>query len=204
MINSELKSADDQSLVAKYLQGDIQAFECLFERHQNATLLLIRQYFPQKEKAEEIFQEVFMKLIEKIKKFENQGSFKAWFLTLCRNHCIDRIRYYQRRPEHVDSSLSKDEDSTKSFIETTASHDATAEESSSRKQISKHLQEALNELPPEQKESLLLKESHGLTFEEISTVMNVSINTAKSRVRYALQALRRNLKNKAFFKELNS
>ncbi len=204
MLNSELKEHEDKALITQYVKGDIKAFEKLFDRHKTATLFLIRQYFPQKEKAEEIFQEVFMKLIEKIKQFENQGSFKAWFFTLCRNHCIDRLRYYQRRPETVDSALSDTENPQKSFIENQVAVEASAEKHSVRTQTADHLNTALNELPPEQKETLLLKESGGLTFEEVSEVMQVSVNTAKSRARYALQSLRRNLKNKAFFKEFNS
>ena len=200
---SKKASPSDQELVKKYLRGDSQAFDQLYDRHHRAVFLLVRQYFHQRERAEEVFQEIFMKVLERLDRYQSEGSFKAWLFTVSRNHCIDRLRYQARRPETPASAIG-DPDEGGDILETVATISGSQEERIYDHQLAGHLQEALEKLPEEQRETFLLKESGGLTFEEISQMMGVSVNTAKSRMRYALSHLRRVLKGKAFIKEARS
>jgi RNA polymerase sigma-70 factor (ECF subfamily) len=190
----------DQELVRRYLGGDPQAFDQLYDRHHRSVFLLVRQYFHQRERAEEVFQEIFMKLLDRLDRFQSEGSFKAWLFTLSRNHCIDRLRYQARRPETPASALGDPEEGG-DFLERSAHVQSVQEDRAYENQLAGHLQEALEKLPEEQRETFLLKESGGLTFEEIAQTMGVSVNTAKSRMRYALAHLRRVLKGKGFVKE---
>jgi len=194
-------SPSDQELIARYLRGEKDSFQILFKRYKNRIFFFVRQFFRNREKAEEVFQEVFMKVIERLNTFDGLGSFKSWLYTLCRHHCIDRLRYQARRPEITESEWRKDEDTKPTPIQNTVSREIAADEHAYDNELAQALNEALQKLPEEQRETFLLKERGGLTFEEIATAHQVSINTVKSRMRYALESLRRALKGKNFVKE---
>ena len=195
-------SPRDDELIAAYLQGRQEAFEVLFQRYKNGIFFVVRNYFPNKERAEEVFQEVFLKLLERLHHFDGSGSFRGWFFTLCRNHCIDRLRQQARRPETPDSQWSNDEgDAQATPVGRAADESMPADERAYDLELAAQLETAIEKLPDEQRETFLMKERGGLTFEEIAKMTGVSINTVKSRMRYALESLRRSLRNKSFVKE---
>ncbi len=192
----------DHELVERYLRGEALAFDLLLKRYQSGIYFMVRQYFPREERAEEIFQEVFLKVLERLQKLESSGSFRAWLYTLCRNHCIDRLRYEARRPEIPESP--QEEDGNFSFL-SQAPHDSPdASTLAYRRELSQGLAQALLSLPIEQRETFILKEQGGLSLEEIAELMQVSVNTVKSRMRYALSHLRNSLRHRGFVKEVFS
>jgi RNA polymerase sigma-70 factor (ECF subfamily) len=191
----------DEELILRYRDGESSAFPSLFSRYRGKVFLLVRGYFPNRERAEEVFQEIFLKVFERLDSFDASGSFRSWFLTLCRNHCIDRIRQQARRPEVPESGLRSAEDTLPSPLETTADGADGPDQAAYSRELAEGLKTALGKLPEEQRETFLLKERMGMTFEEIAELMEVSVNTAKSRMRYALEGLRRALKGKGFVKE---
>jgi len=190
----------DEDLVAFYLKGDPEAFPILYQKYQHGLFLLVRSFFPVRERAEEVFQEVFMKLVERMQSFDSSGSFKSWLYTLCRNHCIDRIRHQKRRPEQPESDWRSDEEAP-TPLDRARDTSVAADTEAYDRELAAHLDKALINLPQEQRETFLLKERGGLTFEEIAQASGVSVNTVKSRMRYALETLRRILKGKTFVKE---
>lgn len=198
---TQRKQPEDAELIRRHLAGDRKAFPLLYERYEKGVYFLVRQYFPQTQRAEEVFQEVFMKVLERLDRFHAEGSFRAWLWTLSRNHCIDRLRYQQRRPETPESALSNREEDSPGFLSQVPHGDPATDSQVYERELVDYLKKELTKLPEEQRETFLLKEQSGLTFEEIAQVMEVSINTVKSRMRYALAALRRSLKNKTFVKE---
>jgi RNA polymerase sigma-70 factor, ECF subfamily len=191
----------DEELVSNYLRGEKAAFHTLFRRYKNGIWGLVRHFFKNKERSEEVFQEVFLKLLEKLKNFDGEGPFRSWFYTLCRNHCIDRLRHQLRRPETSESNLRGNEDGPPTLVLNTPSREPLPDLQAYDRELAALLDEALDKLPQEQRETFLLKERGGLTFEEIAKLTEVSVNTVKSRMRYALESLRRSLKNKSFVKE---
>lgn len=191
----------DEELIIRYRKGDGSAFPALFARYKGKVFLLVRGYFSNQARAEEVFQEIFLKVIERIGSFDAAGSFRSWFLTLCRNHCIDRIRQQGRRPEVPESAFKSEEDTQPSPLDTAVSAQSAPDQDAYARELAEGLKSALGKLPDEQRETFLMKERMGMTFEEIAEVMDVSVNTAKSRMRYALEALRRSLRGKAFVKE---
>jgi len=195
-------SPRDDELIAAYLKGQTEAFGVLFQRYKNGIFFVVRNYFHNRERAEEVFQEVFLKLLERLDHFDGSGSFRGWFFTLCRNHCIDRLRQQARRHETPDSQWRHEEDDGQATPIARAADEAMpADERAYDQELATHLEEAIQKLPDEQRETFLLKERGGLTFEEIAQMMEVSINTVKSRMRYALESLRRGLRHKPFVKE---
>ncbi len=191
----------DEELIVQHLQGERDAFPILFKRYKNRVFLLVRGFFPNREKAEEVFQEVFLKVLERLDSFDSAGSFKSWFLTLCRNHCIDRIRQQSRRPEVPESEFRNREEDYPTPIERSADPELGADRKAYDRELAGLLDRALAKLPEEQRETFLLKERGALTFEEIAEISGVSINTVKSRMRYALESLRRALRGKDYVKE---
>lgn len=142
-----------------------------------------------------------MKVLERLEKFQASGSFRAWLYTLCRNHCIDRLRYQARRPEYPESTQEDPEAVGLQNLARNPDKAPPADVQAYDRELAQLIGEALAKLPEEQRETFVLRERSGLTFEEISVAMGVSVNTVKSRMRYALTQLRRVLKNKAFVKE---
>jgi RNA polymerase sigma-70 factor (ECF subfamily) len=202
MNRPDAPSPSDDELIAAYLKGQADAFGVLFQRHKSGVFFVVRNYFPNRERAEEVFQEDFLKLLERLEHFDGSGSFRGWLYTLCRNHCIDRLRQQKRRPETPESAwVSEDEDGNATPVARAAAEAMPADERAYDRELAEHLETAIQKLPEEQRETFLLKERGGLTFEEIAELMGTSVNTAKSRMRYALEALRRSLRHKPFVKE---
>ncbi|MDL1873061.1 sigma-70 family RNA polymerase sigma factor, partial [Deltaproteobacteria bacterium PRO3] len=114
----------------------------------------------------------------------------------------DRLRQQARRPETPDSQWNSEEgDGQATPVGRAADEAMPADERAYDRELAAQLEGAIQKLPEEQRETFLLKERGGLTFEEIAKLMGVSINTVKSRMRYALEALRRSLRHKSFVKE---
>ncbi len=204
MQHTPLESQQDAELVGAYLGGNSAAFAEIYRRYKSKILLMVRGFIFNPEKSEEVFQEVFLKAVERLPSYDGSGSFKSWLYTLCRNHCIDRLRGQARRPEVPESQFMNDDGENFSPIARASSLEAMADESAYRQELAKGIELALKKLPEEQRETFMLKENGGLTFEEIAELMDVSINTVKSRMRYALEGLRRTLKDKTFVKEARS
>lgn len=197
----EKKSWPDEKLVQAYMRGDMDGFTIIYQRYQTGIFFLTRRYFPEMSHAEEVFQEVFCKIVKKLPSYQHIGSFKAWLFTLTRNYCIDILRSRRYNREINFSSLENDEMGSlleKRPIETNT---LSIEINLYNEELVNKMNQALAELPEEQREVFVLKEREGFTFEEIAKMTENSINTVKSRMRYALQALRRSLKNRDFVKE---
>ncbi|MBI2336772.1 MAG: sigma-70 family RNA polymerase sigma factor [Deltaproteobacteria bacterium] len=197
------QSWPDEKLIKGYLKGEMDCFRVIYDRYQQRVFFITRRYFNDGNKAEEVFQEIFLKVIQKLSGYQNTGSFRAWLFKLCRNHCIDVIRSQARKKEVNESNLHSNHDSEDNagVLDELATVEATMENHTYDQQLAKKLDLALTSLPEEQKEVFLLKERGGLTFEEIAEMIQVSVNTAKSRMRYALKSLRRSLKSKSYVKE---
>ncbi len=179
-------SLTDEILFARFKNGDHPAFDALLARHQGLVFSFILKSVHDRPRAEDLFQEVFAKVIEKRDQFQPTVSFKAWLMTVCRNTVIDSVRYHKRRPQG--DSLYEHEDRP---LELKVAVDAPLpDQQVGDSEMNSLLNAVLNELPAEQKETFYLKVYEDLTFEEIGEVMKCSTNTAKSRMRYALETLR--------------
>ncbi len=184
MNKQELK---DEVLFDLYRKGDTQAFDILLKRHKASLFGMIMRSVRNTEKAEDIFQEVFFKIVEKRDQFRDAVSFKAWIFTICRTTCIDAARKVARTPRH--ESIHGDDESP-GHENRLKAKEPNALDVVSDLSSQGFYEKILEELPSEQKETFEFKVYDDLTFEEIGTLMNCSPNTAKSRMRYALDYLR--------------
>jgi len=187
-----LKDQCDENLMALYQEGDMTAFQILLSRHQKPIYNYLYRFLKNSEAAEEAFQEVFLRLVRSRRDYKPSAKFTTWIYTLARHYCIDQLR---KKKFHEHSSYEAEKDKFRNGSQVQSfSEEAKAHEFSSANQLKERLDSLLEELNPEQKEVFLMREVHGLPFEEISQVTNVSINTVKSRMRYALQFLQKRFK----------
>jgi RNA polymerase sigma-70 factor (ECF subfamily) len=186
-----LDQLEDEELMLRYGGGDVAAFEELLRRHERAVFNFIARYVGDRTQAEDIVQEVFLRVIRTSGRYKAKAKFTTWLFTIARNLCIDRARQRKRRPEvSLDRSLSDDDDSGATFADRLVDEDASdATGQSIRGEFRAKLNVALGELPDEQREVFAMREFGGLKFREIAETLDISENTVKSRMRYAIQTL---------------
>ncbi len=170
----------DEQLMLAYQDGDVEAFEKLVRRHQARIFTYLLHLVSDRELANDLFQETFIRVIEVARKgrYRPDARWLTWVLRIARNLALDEFRRQQRRPvqclEEVDGVC---------FV------DGPLEE----KETAELLKRCIAQLPEAQREVLYLRHHAGLTFREIAELMGTSINTALGRMRYALRHLRRQL-----------
>lgn len=186
----------DEELMVAFQAGDITAFEVLIRRHQNGVFNFIVRFLGNREVAEEVFQEAFLKVHQAADRYLPNGKFTTWLYTIVRNLCVDTFR--RRKIREAVSLDDRGENGERNLSDTIAGDNIPADVLSSASEIESVLEKALAKLNEDQREVFLLREKEGLKFEEIAEVTGVSVNTVKSRMRYALEALRRNLKQSKY------
>lgn len=179
----------DSQLIALYKNGNEEAFAQLVNKHKSRVYTTIYLIVKDSYIAEDLLQETFIKVINTIKcgKYNEEGKFLPWILRIAHNLAIDYFRKSKRYPTIVM------EDGSNVFNTMEFS-----EESMESKQIIKDTHERLKaliqELPPSQKEVLVMRHYMEMSFQEIADATKVSINTALGRMRYALINLRKKMK----------
>lgn len=186
----------DEELMLEFQKGDVRAYEELMKRHRNGVYNFIYRFLGNKETAEEVFQEVFIKIYKAAQKYTPNGKFTTWLYTITRNQCVDTFRRNKIRESLSLDGNGRDEETKLS--DTVPSEDIPPDVLSSAHEIEGVLEMALKKLNDDQREVFLLREKQGFKFEEIAEMTGVSVNTVKSRMRYALEGLRRMLKQSRY------
>lgn len=186
----------DQELVQRYIHGNEQALAELVSRHQQKIFTYIRMLVKDTVLAEDIFQDVFMKVIHTLKSgnYNEEGKFLPWVMRIAHNLSIDHFRK-AKRMQMVQNGGSGDDDFD--IFRTLRSMDDNVEEKLVKSQILRDVKKLIRELPEEQQQVLLLRHYADMSFQEIADYTDVSINTALGRMRYALINLRKIVKQKA-------
>ena len=184
---------NDQQLIVQYLDGNEKAFEELLLRHKGRIYTSIYLLVKDQELAEDIFQEVFIKIINTLRggKYNHEGKFVQWAMRIAHNMCVDHFRRQQRKPT-VGGSASDSFD----IFSVIPSGDDNAEQLIMKSQTHERIRTLIDMLPPEQREVVVLRHYADMSFKEISQLTRVSINTALGRRRYALINIRRMVEEK--------
>ena len=185
----DLNELSNEILFNRYQGGQAEAFDILIERHQRLVYSLILRYISNRAEADEVFQDVFLKICKKKDQFREAVSFKSWMMTIARNTCIDRLR--KNKKHQKDQSFDEDPEHNHGLSETLAADQTSPLDHVTHQMEDQNLKGLLDELPEEQRTTFYSKIVMDMTFEEIAAAMGVSVNTAKSRHRYALKALRK-------------
>lgn len=182
----QLKMLSDQELIPMYLEGNPSAFEVLLSRHKDKIYTSIYLFVKDTELAEDIFQDVFIKIVDTLRKgkYNNEGKFLQWALRISYNMCVDHFRK-SKRMSMVGNSDTFD---IFSIIESADDH---MEGTIIKSQIHSKLRMFVDKLPHEQREVVILRHYADMSFKEIAQLTRVSINTSLGRMRYALLNLRK-------------
>ena len=166
-----------------YGAGDAEAFDILYQRHKAPLYRFVLRQSSQ-EAVDELFQDIWLKVINARHDYQVKASFKTWLYHLARNRVIDLYRRNSIRP--VDNNLDELETAVNTSI-------APPEKHLQAQSQHEALLDAIAELPPDQKEAFLLREEAGLSVEQIAQTCGTNFETAKSRLRYAMDKLRHKL-----------
>jgi len=171
-----MRKRSDAVLMKAYARGDMVAFECLYERHRGPLYRYILRQVGDAATANDLYQGSWEKIIKARKSYSPSAPFQAWMYRIARNHVVDHFRQ------------------SRSFTELPAALESTnpgPDAALLNEQKTARLTAAIRQLPGEQREVLLLKLEAGLDLNTIAEITGVNLETAKSRLRYAVSRLKK-------------
>ena len=176
----------DAHLVDRYILGDEKSLELLIYRHKSKIFNFIFSKVMNRDTAEDIFQETFIKVIKTLKNgvYNEEGKFLSWVMRISHNLIIDYFRKHNRMPKFE----ADDDYDVFQFI---TDNSPNAENNLIKNQVVNDIQNLITELPEDQKEVLNMRLYRDMSFKEIAEITGVSINTALGRMRYAIINLRK-------------
>ena len=182
-----LNKMTDEELALSYIDGNNKAFDLLLSRTKTKLFTYIMFVVRDRDVADDIFQETFVKVITKLQqhKYTNSGKFSAWLVRIAHNVIMDWYR--EQRSEKI---VEPTEDNDLSNL-CSALLDMNVENRYVNNQVLKDVKKMMNMLPPTQREVVFMRFYQEMSFKEIAEATGVSINTSLGRMRYAILNLRR-------------
>ncbi|MCD8102833.1 MAG: sigma-70 family RNA polymerase sigma factor [Alistipes sp.] len=187
-----LKKLSDQQLLNNYFQGDESAISDLIERHRKRVCDYINMMVKNRDVADDIFQETFIKVVRFLRegRYTESGRFLSWVLRIAHNQVIDYFRQQKQQNQITETDAGYDILNNRNLSE------ANVEDKLVLSQIQDDVRRLVDHLPEEQREVVMMCYFSGLSFKEIAEQTDVSINTALGRMRYALINLRKMVQEK--------
>ena len=183
-----LHDMTDEELAMSYVEGNNRAFDLLLQRTQSKLFSYILFVVRDHDKAEDVFQETFVKVITKLNqgKYTQSGKFSAWLMRIAHNVIIDHFRA-TKSSKIVDQGEGND----LSNLRGSTIFDSNRENELTNAQVLKDVRRLMENLPEAQREVVYMRYFQDLSFKEIAEQTNVSINTSLGRMRYALINMRK-------------
>ncbi len=183
---NSLNNLSEQELIQLYLKGNTDALSCLISRYKDKIYTSIYLLVKDKYLAEDIFQEVFIRIIDSLKGkgYSNEGKFLPWALRISHNLCVDHFRKVKRTPK-ITTSDERDIFEVLNFSE------PNAENRLIQSQRHEKVRKMIDLLPEDQREVIILRHYGDLSFKEIASITKCSTNTALGRMRYGLINMRK-------------
>ena len=178
---------EDKKLISDYLSGDERSLEILIARYIKSVYNFAHRNVGKIDMAEDITQEVFIKVWKNLKKYDPDKDFKPWIFQITKNASID----YLRKKKTIPMSNFENENGQNFFAESIAEKPFNIIENLSDKKV---LADALQNIPDQSRKLINMRNEEGMSFKEISEDLKESINTVKSRYRRALAVLKKNIK----------
>ncbi len=177
----------DYELISAYLAGDESAFEELYHRYRRMLYAYLNGLLPGRQaEADEVFQLAWIKVVDQLKSYRDQGCFSAWLFRIARNLLIDRVR----KDKHETGMVELDREDAPAVAAPAGSEPWRPLD---EEDLGSAIRQALAELPQEQREVFLMRSHAEMPFKEIAKVQQCSINTVLARMQYALKHLRASL-----------
>lgn len=186
--------AEDERLIARVAEGDRRAFELLYDRYAATVFGLTLKILGDREVAEDAVQEIFWRVWRRLGSFDRSRAFAPWLFGIAHNYCIDELRRRKVRPQSVY------DDDENSFLSDIPDEMDVAETAVLAEQ-GRIVRSALEQLPEEQRQTLLLAYFGGLTQQEIAVRLGNPLGTVKTRMRLGLLKLRALLQGQTLVEE---
>ena len=190
MLHTNLPS--DEQLIRSYMEGNTKALETVINRYKSKVFTAINLLVRDRYTAEEIFQELFIKVINTLNnnKYEEEGKFISWLMRIAHNMCMDHFRRTKSAPVIRTSDDNRDILNDMAFASPSASYRMEQSQRHDR------VRQLLDLLPEEQREVVILRHYANLNFKDIAVLNKCSINTVLGRMRYGLINLRKMMAEK--------
>ncbi|MBR2154895.1 MAG: sigma-70 family RNA polymerase sigma factor [Bacteroidaceae bacterium] len=187
-----MNAMTDETLVEMYIKGNDNAFDVLMKRYESKVFSYIFYAVKNQELAEDLFQDVFVKVVVRLRngKYQETGKFQAWLMRVAHNLVIDHFR---KEPE--ETVISNDDSETDLFNDPSLAVNENREQEMINQQLIADVKHLISRLPENQRQVLTMRYYEELSFKEIAELTNCSINTALGRMRYALINLKKMAKN---------
>lgn len=188
-----MKNLSDEQLVVRYAQGINEAFDELLNRYKISLYNYINSIIQNKDLAEDIFQDTFTKLIITIKsgQYKESGKFSAYLFRIAHNNIISVFRKEQVVSQINEADVEYDLFSNKEICENFEEPLPSFEDAVCQKQVMSDIRKMVMFLPDNQREIVLMRFYRDMSFKEIADALDISINTALGRIRYALMNMRK-------------
>jgi len=191
----EVKENDDARCVQRFLAGDDGGYEELVLRYQRRIFNLSLRYLNVESEAQEVTQEIFIKVYKNLKGFRGEAKFSTWLYQVAVNHCKNKLKYLKRRHYYTSDSMEQTMETDDGEIkhQYAASEPSPLEEATTH-DVKERVRAAIEKLGPEQREAIVLRDLQGLSYEEVAEITGQALGTVKSRIHRARSELARILR----------
>ncbi len=185
----------DEQLIALCKEGDLSALEELMERYRNPLMAFIYSVIRDYHRAEDIFQETFIRVYRQARRFRAGAGFKTWLYTIAMNRCRDSLRKAKRRPTlPLEREIGgRAGEPSRRLIDTVAGGGADPREETGGRELEAIFRRELAGLSEEHRQVVIMSRLNGLKYREIAQVLDIPSGTVRSRLHYALEYLRKRL-----------
>jgi RNA polymerase sigma-70 factor, ECF subfamily len=181
-------SCTDEELVTRSRGGDTDSFNQLILRWERPIYALAYRVIGREEDARDVCQETFLRAYRSLAGFKGEAKFSSWLYRIALNLCRDWIRRQRRAPV-----MQMPEDLDLLEVAASVEPSESIEDLVARRELSAVVEEAMTHLPAEQRTAIILKEYHGMTFQEIADLQGCPLSTVKTRLYQGLSVVRRQL-----------
>jgi RNA polymerase sigma-70 factor, ECF subfamily len=184
---------EDERLVRECVRGNRDAFNALVEKYQRRIYNLAYRFVGDPEEANDLAQEIFTAAYENLKKFRGDSKFSTWLFQIGANRGKNRFKYLKRRGHFINRGSSNLEEDSEGQPRELPDDGLNPENLLAARQIQKIVQDAINELDPDHKEIVILRDIEGFSYDEIAKMLNLPEGTTKSRLHRARMVVKEKL-----------
>lgn len=196
MSREEDNELSDNEIIAAFKEGNNAIYSSLIERYYNKAYQIAYSFLRQKEDAEEVVQDTFIKIHTVLHNFRGDSQFSTWMYRIVTNYAKNKYRWNKRRGSKKNISINASLDNSDStYLMDLPGKELNPQTGSVYNELEKGIHEHLEKISPLYREVLVLRNIDGLTYEEISTILDCKIGTVKSRIARGREELRQRLKN---------
>lgn len=185
---------DDASLVIKAKRGNREAFDVLLEKYYKKVYNLAYRYVGEQEEASDLTQEIFTAAFQNLRKFRGDSKFSTWLFQIATNRGKNRFKYLKRRGYFANKGQTENNDDRDEQQRIVPDYSTNPETLLAGKQVQRIVQKAIDELDPDHKEIVILRDIEGFSYEEIAQLLNLPEGTTKSRLHRARMVVKEKLK----------